>query len=343
MRVLFVGACERDYLAKSHESFRTGIRRLFDVRMFGEGYPDHDPSLRSYPEIVERVFPDAEPDLLVAMPDHVAGERFPYRFPLDGIERVRVPKAIVWSDFWNATEHCPDAYLDWLERSDVSFVLCYYPHPGRIFAGSRLASRFVCLLPSFDPELFNDWGVPKEWDVGFLGGGVATPDPFYPERAEIHRRLLARRDLRYLWKPHPGWGNHAAAHTHVGAGFSRTIGACRIFVTTGGRYHCPFPKYVEALASGSALFATRPEGEELLRLRDGVNYVRITPDDVLDKIDWYLARPDRLASISAAGLETALRWHSCYARAVDFHAAVRPALAQAESGSARAEPLRASA
>ncbi len=330
MRVLIVGANESGYLAKYHEAFRTGLFALFDTRAFGEGYPGHDPSLVSYADVIERVFPEAPPDVMIVSVDHLppppGSGAFPYRVPLAGLEEVRIPKLFVLSDFWNVTETCPDAYLRWLERYGVALVLCYYPQPGRLFARTPLARRFAYLPPCFDPAVCKDWGAPREWDVGFLGGGVASPDPFYPERAAIHGRLLGRPDLRYLFKQHPGWGNHDARHAYVGAGFSRTLNACRAFVTTGGRYDCPYPKYVEALASRTALFGTEPEGHEALGLVDGESYVRITPENVLERLDHWLARPDELEALAERGQRLALARHTSYARALDFLDLVRERL-----------------
>jgi hypothetical protein len=143
----------------------------------------------------------------------------------------------------------------------------------------------------------------------------------YPERFAIHQKLLGRRDLRYLWARHPGWRDRRR-HPLIGEGFSRAINSCRIFVTTSGIFRNAHAKYVEILASRSLLLADEPIGAERLGLEDGVNYVRISADDVLDKIDYYLAHPAEAELIAEAGYATAFRLHHCYRRAQEFYDAM---------------------
>lgn len=322
MKILSVGDSEANYLAKYHEAFRTGLRRMYNCRMFGKDYPGHEPSLDNYQDIISYSCPDGPPDLLLVACDHDSSIRqkgvVPYNFKLKGLEKINIPKCMVLSDFWNITEYCQQEYLQWLDYYGITKVLVYYPHMRDLYYTGRDADRFEYLPPCFDPELFNSWSCEKEFDVGFLGGGVADRDDFYPERYAIHSRLKSLPGISYLFKPHPGWGNHDAGHSYVGLGFSRTINSCRLFVTTGGMYNCPYPKYVEILASKSCLLAIEPLGHQALGLVDGVNYVKITPDDVLDKVNFYLAHPDKAEQIAEAGYQTAMQLHTSYARALDF-------------------------
>lgn len=315
MRVLIVGDCEADYLARCHEAFRTGLREVCGARPFGRGYPGFDPALRTYDEIAARVFPEGAPDVVIAAYDLVDGRIV---LPYAGLERTGGRRAIVLGDFWNATGARAEAFVADLERHGIDRVLCYFPQALAAFAHTRCAERFVHLLPCFDPRIFHAWTAPKRFDVGFLAAGTTEPSPFYPERAALHRRLLARRDLRYLWAPHPGWERRSEPHPLVGEEFSRAIGACRLFVTTAGVHRTPNPKYVEILASGAALVAEEPDDAGALRLEDGVNYIRITPENALERIDYYLARPHEIERIARAGVETAQRHHSCTARAREF-------------------------
>jgi spore maturation protein CgeB len=96
-----------------------------------------------------------------------------------------------------------------------------------------------------------------------------------------------------------------------------------MFVTTGGKYRNAHAKYVEVLASRSLLLADEPIGAERLGLEDGINYVRISEADVLDKVAYYLAHPDEAERIAAAGYATAFRLHECRQRAGDFYEAMR--------------------
>src|SRR5262249_50006587 len=143
-----------------------------------------------------------------------------------------------------------------------------------------------------DPELLNDWQLPKRFDVGFLGCGTSPSDSFYPERKAIHEALLTRPDLSYFWKPHPGYNPLPQDHPLVGRNFSRLINQCKMFIVTGSRLQNTFGKYFEVPASGALMLATFAHGAQDQGLIDGVNYVQITPENVLEKIDYYLAHPE---------------------------------------------------
>lgn len=315
MRILMTGDRDTGYLEKCHEHFRLGLARLFDTRMFGKGYPGYRPELRTYQEIVDHLFPDARPDIFIVDCHITPGG---VHFPFEGLAELDIPKAILVGDYWNITDHYPDSFLDLLERYDIEMVMCYLLRPLEIYGGSRLADRFVHLPPCFDPEMFRDWGLPKRADVGFLGTGVTELDGNYPERNAIHRQLLRVPGLRYFWAPHPGWHGHGQDHPIVGNGFSQSINACRCFVTSAGRYGHANPKMVQIIASHSLLIAEHAHGVERLKLENGVSYVRVSKEDIVGKLAYYLGRPERLEEIAHEGHRVALRYHTCYVRAVEF-------------------------
>jgi hypothetical protein len=234
---------------------------------------------------------------------------------------VDAVRTTILSDYWVRAAKHHAAFADFLEKSRFDAILTYFPQPMEIWRDTPLSGRFIYLPPSFDPRIFHDWKVPKDYDVGFLAAGTARPMSYYPERSAIHRKLLERKGLRYLWARHPGWRDRIR-HPLVGEGFSRAINSCRMFITTGGRGRNAHAKYVEILASGSLLLADEPIGFERLGLEDGVNYVRIAGDDVLDKVDYYLVHPEEAERIAAAGYSLAHRLHHCYRRALEFYEAI---------------------
>ncbi|MSM40299.1 MAG: glycosyltransferase [Geobacter sp.] len=323
MRILFIGDCEADYLAKCHEALRTGLRCSFDTRMFGKGYEGYDPSLKSYGEIIRHTFPDVRPDLLITAFDLTPPA---FGLPFAGLDQAGVSSAIVLGDYWNVTEGNSDAFFRFLDDNRIAHVISYFPEPLRLFADSLYGQRFVNILPTFDPQLFNDWQSEKRYDVGFLAAGTTEPSPFYPERFAIHQALTAQKEFSYFSAPHPGWEYRSQPHPLVGKEFSKAINACRIFITTAGRLRHPNPKYFEILASRAALFAEEPDGAELLGLVDGVNYVKITSDTAVNTIRSYLAQPGRCEEIAEAGYRLAMQRHSCHARAQEFYRFFAPRL-----------------
>ena len=319
MRILIEGRSYRDYIAKCHEAFRTGLRALFDVRCFGKGYAGYSRFVKTYEQVVKRTFAECPFDILIAdsyFPEEPQG--FKYR----GIQDVIGLKSFILGDYWELAEHHFNEFAEFVQRNRIDIVLTYFPQPMEIWAGSPIGDRFVYLPPSFDPTIFNDWGLEKKYDVGFLAAGTTERLPLYPERFNIHARLLECRDIKYFCSSHPGWGWHRENHPLVGAGFSKAINQCRMFITTAGRYRNAHAKYIEILASSTLLLAEEPIGAEAIRLKNGINYVRITKDDVIDKVRYYLDKPELCERIARQGYADALKYHSCYSRAFDFYAAI---------------------
>jgi hypothetical protein len=322
LRILIEGKSYADYLAKCHEAFRTGLRALFDTRCFGRGYPRYWPFFRSYDQILKHVFGEEQPDVLLAdsyFPHDAKG------FKYIGFDRVPCGKGFILGDYWDVTGDNRQQFIDYVLKSKSNFVISLFPQPLSIFAGSAISDLLIYLPPCFDPAIFKDWRLPKTYDVGFLAAGTVEPSSTYPERARIHQQLR-KKELKYLYAAHPGWGSAAAKHPLVGSGFSRAINSCRMFVTTAGSLRNPHAKYFEVLASKSMLLADEPVAADQIGLKDGLNYVRFTEDNVEHKIDYFLRHPEEADAIAARGYQLALKRHSCYNRAIEFYDEVLPKL-----------------
>lgn len=322
MRILFEADSAVNDIAHWHEAFRKGLRSMFDTRMFGKGYEGYNPALQTYAEIINCVFPDSGVDVLLLDPALLGRRVEDLRLKYAGAADVKVPKAFIITDFWNITEHYPDQLPGWLDKHQIAVVLSQYPGLIERYAQSSIANRFVYLPSCVDPQVFNDWKCDELFDVGFLGVGVTSPNSFYPERFRIHEKLerFARmNNLRYLSAPHPGQTIPSPSHPLVGRNFSMKLNSCRMFIVTGGVYHLPFAKYMEALASHTLLLATEPLWENVIHLKNGLNYVRITEEDVLEKVEYYLRHREEAERIAENGYDTAMRYHTCYTRAYEVN------------------------
>jgi len=272
------------------------------------------------------VFGSDVPDVLVA------DSYFPYDprgFKYEGFDRVPCSKGFILGDYWEVTGAERDRFVNYVISSKSDFVISLFPQPLTIFSESPISKKLFYLPPCFDPAIFRDWRVPKTFDIGFLAAGTVEPSPTYPERARIHERLL-KKGLKYLYAAHPGWGKSAARHPLVGSGFSRAINSCRMFVTTAGSLRNANAKYIEILASRSLLLADEPLGADRLGLEDGLNYVKLTEENMDDKIAYFLRHPEEAEAIATRGYELALKHHTCYTRAVEFFEAMRPKLDERE-------------
>jgi hypothetical protein len=319
MRILIEGKNHKNYLAKCHEAFRTGLRATFDTRLFGKGYPGYWPFMKTYAQIIKKTFQDSQPDLLIA---HSHFPSDPKGFKYEGISEVKAIKTFILGDYWEVSGHYKQQFIEYVNQNKIDFILSYYIQPMEIWKGTSIADRFIYLPPTFDPVIFNDWHISKQYDVGFLAAGTTNYTDFYPERFAIHQMLLKKTGIRYLWSEHPGW-KERKSHPLIGVNFSKAINSCKIFITTGGIYKNAQPKIFEALASKVLLMSDEPLGSKEIGLQDGFNYVKISENDVMSKVDYYLTHPDQCEEIAEAGYQLALRKHSCYVRAIDFYKQIR--------------------
>lgn len=315
MKILIEGENLAGYLAKCHEAFRTGVAALHQAKFFGKGYETFSRFSKSYQDIVKKTYGEEPFDILIASSFN---PRTPNKdFDYSGISSIEAKKAIFLCDYWSEAEPHFDEYVDFILRNKIDFIFSLFPQPLNNWGGSPIADRLIYMPPTFDPSIFKDWSIEKRYDVGFLADGTVARSSFYPERYEIHQKL-ASADFEYLWASHPGWGYHKKDAPLVGVNFSKAINSCRMFVTTGGIYKNPQPKIFEILASKALLLSDEPINETDLGLVDGVNYIKISADNILDKVHYFKRNPDELNSIAEAGYRLALSKHSCYARALDF-------------------------
>ncbi|MGE5402771.1 MAG: glycosyltransferase [Ignavibacteriales bacterium] len=317
MRIMFVGDSEEQHIAKFHEGFRKGLRSMFDTRIYGKGYEGFAEGIKDYRQIKDLLFNDSEPDLLIAS-YNLASNISELKFEYEGIRDISVPKAIILSDFWNITENYKNLFADWVENNGIDYILSQYPRPIDIYSNTSIADRFLLLPICIDPEIMNDWGERKKYDIGFLGCGITEFHQFYPERNLIHNKLSGIKNINYLSARHPGYSPLPTDHPMIGRNFSRLLNSCKMHVVTGSRYRNPFGKYFETMASNSLLLGIEPEGWEELGFVDGYNYVKVSEKDIVEKVEYYLSRPELISQIAQEGYNLAMKKHTCYARALEL-------------------------
>lgn len=317
MKILCIGQCDADYLEKCHEAFKTGLRRLFDVKLFGIGYSNYNPELKTYKEIIDHLYQGDKPDFIITHFDMTTQN---VNLPYEGLKDIDIQKAIILGDFWNITENYKDKFIDFLDYNKIDKVLCYFPNLLEIYPNVK--NKFIFIPASIDPMIFNDYNMVKKYVVGFLCAGMFEQYEFYPERYKIHQKLL--RFKNYFYANHPGW-NRQTNHPLIGAGYSKTINSCKMFVNTCGRYKCPNSKYFSILASKTTLLAEEPLKAAELHLIDMETYIKITPDTIVDIIEFCLKNPDKATEIAKNGYEVAMKYHTCYARANDFYQEIKNA------------------
>lgn len=321
MNILIEGKNLDNYYAKVHVAWRKGLSQMFGAKCYGRGYENYSEAIETFEQMKEAVFQGGKLDLLILTdcwdPLNLT-DGFRYR----GIEELDCKKAIMLCDFWSEAEANRAEYFNFIESNGIDFILTFFRMPFYLWKDFDISKKLIWFPVCFDPDIFNDWGQEKVWEVGNLNAGAYSANDFYPERYQMHRNLLGMEDvqngkIKYFYAKHPGSGMLPADTPLIGKDFSEKMGACKIFVTSGSLQYRNFnPKYVEAMASKTCLFANEPLDADLIGLADGVNYVKIDEGNFVSKINYYLEHEDERACIAENGYLFVMERYSCYAQAV---------------------------
>ena len=316
MNILVEGENCELYYAKVHESYRNGLKMMHNTRFFGKGYNLYDEKINTFPEICELCFGAEEIDLLL-LTDCWDPDNYSAGLSYGEIDRINCKKAIILCDFWREAERNFGEYEQFVLDLGIDYIFSFFRAPFERWKTSRIYSKLFWFPPSIDPVYFNDWKCDKIWDVGNLNAEINISDGFYPERYAVHQVLKQMEGIRYYTEKHPGSGFKDKEADLVGRKFSMAINKCKIFFTSGNLAYCNFtPKYVEILASRSCLFAYEPMDAELIGLKDGINYVKVSEADIEEKVRYYLNHEDARIKIADNGYKFAMEKYSCYKNAL---------------------------
>lgn len=319
MKILLEGPNFENYYAKVHESFKNGLRALFDARCYGEGHLGYNQDIKSILEVKNLIFPNEEIDLVIFF-DAVDPRHLDLGFSYEDVDKLKCKKAIWVNDFWGEVEPRRSEFIEFIEKHNIDYILTLFRAPFYLWKGTSLYDRLIWRPACFDPKIFNDWGESKEFDVGNLNAGMFKDNKFYPERYAFHQKLLEMNDIRYFYAPHPGAGMHLSGNNLIGKHFSEAINRCKIFITSGNlQYRNFIPKYVEIMASCSMLMANEPMDADLIGLIDGVNFVSINEDNIEDKVRYYLEHDDERMQIAKRGYMLAMEKYTSYAVAAKVY------------------------
>jgi len=174
---------------------------------------------------------------------------------------------------------------------------------------------YVPLARCVDKECFKDYELEKEHDIITLGSMCN----FYSFRKFMHSTLSSwspQNNVKY--KNYPHCGTNFSHSGFVREEYAKAINKAKILASCGGRYHLPFNKIFEAWGCKTMYLGEKPHGESFLNMVDGYNYVAVTREDFVDKVEYYLANPNEIEEIAKNGYNTFLEFHHLDARANDM-------------------------
>lgn len=314
MKILIEGECLENYFAKVHEACRAGLCAMFDAKCYGKGYPYYDAEMYSFLQIKQVLFGDTDIDLIL-LTDCWNPRKLEDGLCYQDLDRLKCKKAIMLCDFWSEAECQREKYIAFINKYKIDYIFSYFRAPFHLWSDLEIGKKLIWYPPCFNPHIFNDWKCEKKYDVGNLNAGIFQKGEFYPERFNIHQKLLQMDDIKYYYEKHPGTGMLPPNTALIGKSFSEAINSCRIFVTTGNLEYRNFtPKYVEIMASGALLFANEPLDAEVIGLEDGINYININEDNIQDKLRYYLLHEEERKRIIWNAYKFVFERYSCYSQ-----------------------------
>ncbi len=228
---------------------------------------------------------DAPPDF-VLLTDDLGRRVMPW-----GIGRLDSPAAYYAVDgpinrFWQ--RHLVDFFdLAAVDQKDSAAAL------------SAELDREVMWLPvAVDPEAYQGPAEEQVHDIGFVG---ALDESVRPKRSNIIELLKARFDVVTAGERGPGWVQPAEA--------ARLYRRSKL-VLNENLFPGVTTRMLEAMAAGGCLF-TEDAGNGLADLfTDGVHLVTFGPENMIERAQYYLDRPQDRARIAQAGRAEVRAKHS---------------------------------
>ena len=167
--------------------------------------------------------------------------------PLEFIDfkDIDIPKCIRYNEMWDVKWTLRE-----IKESGCQLVICHHLNDCRRYT-IVISLKFVYVGHCFEPSIFRDYKLPKEYDL-MMGGYVNRYH--YPLRARLVNILkgMSRKYKVYI-HPHPGY-NLSDAHTNKYLiDFAKHINKARIAVTCSSKYRYRLGKYVEIPACNTVL------------------------------------------------------------------------------------------
>lgn len=202
------------------------------------------------------------------------------------------PIAMVLVDSCVATER----KIEWLRDQPLTALLLRIKDDVPRYA-QELPDVAVHWLPfGFDPRVFKDWEIPKDYDVAMFGHrGIRN----YPVRECARTVLSEQNQFRFADFTH----NDPHARVPSGQEYAWQVGRARIVINTSCRFKLVNQKYYEVPACRTALVANEAwNGFDELFDKD--RHLRLFSDDCSDLVGlcgWLVDEPKGLKKLTNAG------------------------------------------
>lgn len=234
---------------------------------------------------------------------------------ITGLEAVTIPKAMYVEDVHYRSKDL----VEFAKGNDIQAVFCPYREHFHRYLG-ELADRFRWLPHCVNPDVFYDYGLPKEIDLLLMGQIVTM---YYPVRKAMLERFRGRPG--FVHHGHPGYVDISDDDPRffVGRRYAREINRAKLFLTCGSKWSLPLAKYFEGAACMSCLLA--PGGADFadLGFEDRKTFVECNQDDFEEKAIELLGDSAARARIAGQAYEMVMDRHTTSTRVREFLAMIK--------------------
>jgi len=305
------------------------IQRACDTKIYGPGWPNYEHT--NINEIINQLYGSDRPDVIYSYftENETVRDCYMqhYNIPSElksfhhGLKDIKSTlKIFALSDFWARNKQQFEKDL-----IGSTFQYCFacfappYANPKDFYSffndEIRKEIEFIGYPRCVDEECYYDYELPKKYDVISLG----AMGRFYPLRTNVHKTLTQHADefnINYHNYSHCGFDFQHSSF--VREEYAQAINEAKMLVSCGGRYHVVMNKVFEAMGCGTVYVGEKPWGAKELHMKDGFNYIAITKNDFVSKIQYYLNRPNDLKTIYDNAKATFKQYHNIDARSKDF-------------------------
>lgn len=210
------------------------------------------------------------------------------------------------------------AYFDRNSKPDIIFSASKYPFL-KVFPEAQ--SRFCWLPFGINPEMFKDYGLPKDIRYSLMG----LMEGKYPFRQAVKERM--KHEEGFVHFAHPGHRTSSRPGLFVHEKYATAINRSAISFTCGSELAIPVAKFFEIPACRTLMLAEPNTDIEELGYRDGVHYAACSQSNFYEQAKRYDADAAEREAISQNGHDFIHRHHTNEVRAKQFVAAVKQLLA----------------
>ena len=295
MKILYLTPDFENFFAATYHGMIHAIEPYCDVIYYGPGHENFDDlgSSRDILAVIDKLYGGANPDVILMWDIEGSG----WAGDFTNLEKTNSLK-VLWSvDIQNdAVPH----RMPFIETLDIGLVLMTYDkdqitHSARTFQTLGCPIEFYPF--SVDPDRFTPMGLPKKWDASLIGNMSSS---YYPLRNAVHR-ALSGKPLNY---------HHPTMGIFVKDEFARHINESKICVTGSSSYKYLVQKYYEVTACGTLLMADMCMDAEHQGFIPGENFVEISADNVVEKVEYYLNHLAERNRIAKNGRDLILQRHT---------------------------------